>query len=604
MTIMGASSRLHYLVTRIAILLAVLLLYIPALHNDYVWDDAIFLFDDSQYTATNDVLAAITQPFFVSENYFRPLPLLSFALEAHLAGMANPVLSHAVNIALHLLNTFLILIIIEKLLSHSKQSLSHRQAIIATTTGGLFYGLHPALIESVAWVSVRFDLLMTTFLLALIATAITNKSTVKGALSGLLYLMAALSKELTAIFPFTLICIYGFQAQSLSKQRINIGALLTSDKLRVYACIILAGILYLVLRYASLGYILADERHLDYGNLLQHLLAVGKSYSRYFILTIWPFTISSPLHPTSIPVPLYDISAWIGLTTTLAAFFLSAALIKRGYAIGWLLLGYLVSLLPVSHILPLTIGNNIAHERFLVFPLAFAAFSVAYLLTTEHRLSGAMLRATRISASLIIGIWTLLSTLHIHATVPLWHDNETLWKWALTRHPESAYAKSNLAAYYIKSGNYSDAKKYLEEVLSKDIYIPSVQVNYGILLLRHENKPEQAIAHLKFALDLMNGTAYRRLMAIAKSNIGIAYLVLEQPEKALPELMDAIALQPYNGGFHLNLATGLAKASRIKEAEQQLMLAKKLMHPKEFAKYKHDATAFIERLAQNRSLKP
>jgi hypothetical protein len=96
----------------------------------------------------------VRQPLDFSPNYFRPLALSSLLVQIWV-WQANPAPFHAANVLIHLVNAALVCALGLRLLGGRWQGL----------LAGALYGAHPALVESVAFVSSRYDLLATLFLL-------------------------------------------------------------------------------------------------------------------------------------------------------------------------------------------------------------------------------------------------------------------------------------------------------------------------------------------------------------------------------------------------------------------------------------------------------
>ena len=128
-----------------------LLAYIPSLQNGFVWDDTKYI-ENNPLITTIDLKALFSE--YVMGNY-HPLTMLTYALEYQVFGL-DAGGYHMVNMALHLVNVFLVYYLI---------LLLSRQVFIALVTA-LFFGIHPLHVESVAWASELKDLLYTLFFLA------------------------------------------------------------------------------------------------------------------------------------------------------------------------------------------------------------------------------------------------------------------------------------------------------------------------------------------------------------------------------------------------------------------------------------------------------
>ena len=158
--------------------LAVILLYLPAVKHQFVWDDTIFLRDMPAYRNPDLWLDSLFRPFVLSPNYFRPLAVLTFVGELRLKGL-DPALFHATNLFLHALNTMLVALLAMQMTAKwfTARMSAFTPAHLIPLLAACLYGFHPALIEGVAFISSRFDLLMTAcLLLALLADGMGRSS--------------------------------------------------------------------------------------------------------------------------------------------------------------------------------------------------------------------------------------------------------------------------------------------------------------------------------------------------------------------------------------------------------------------------------------------
>ncbi|NNC96117.1 MAG: tetratricopeptide repeat protein [Chitinophagales bacterium] len=140
--------------------------------------DADFInLDDGRFIQNNTVvnegsLSNIPQAFKeqIFTPHYKPLVYTSWIIEATLFGM-DPFIYHFDNLLLHILNTFLIFFIFQKLLARSK--IDEHHIMIAAFFGALLYSLHPFKVESVAWAVERKDVLFSFFLFSGMLSYIT-----------------------------------------------------------------------------------------------------------------------------------------------------------------------------------------------------------------------------------------------------------------------------------------------------------------------------------------------------------------------------------------------------------------------------------------------
>ncbi len=587
--------------------LAALLLYLPTLNFQLVWDDTIFLRDYPTYRDPTLWPTAIFRNFILSPNYFRPLALLTFVAELGLWGI-NPTPFHLTNVLLHVLNTVLVTLLATHIFGLVRTS--GLRPLLPALAAGLLYGCHPAILEGVAFISGRFDLLMTTFLLlALLADGKVRSRGLRPLLVGIAFFLAALCKEMAAALIPALFCWHLARPEE-EGNRLRWRRLWERGDLWVYAAVLLAGAVYLGLRYAALGYLWLPEtgRMVSVGTLPNHLLLILKSLGTYILLVVWPFTLLSPIHYSERPVPLGDPLAWLSLALLAPVVLGVVWLARRGYSTGWLLLAGVLTLLPVANILPLELGGGAyAAERYLLFPLLFPALAVGHLLrigpaegkTTAPR------RFPRKEAWLLLYLLAGLATVQL--TLPHWRDDPTLWLWAERRSPRSALPPTNLALQYVYQGRYELALAKANQAIALDPQNAEAYDNAGLALFQlgryaeaqkafeQATKlwPESALywnnlagalreqGRLEEAERIMQEQALVRdpTLPVGHLNLGLIYLRMGRFEEAAGELRQALTLLPPGedtADIWSNLGQALFAAGRYTEAQEAFEEATRL----------------------------
>ena len=135
-------------------------IFLPTFQNDFTnWDDDMYIRDNPLVKSLSaDNLEQMFMPdekAFVGGNY-HPLTILTLAINYRISGL-NPWSYQLFNILLHLLNTFLVFLLLYRLCGNKSDI-----ALIAA----LLFGIHPMHVESVSWVAERKDVLYTAFYLA------------------------------------------------------------------------------------------------------------------------------------------------------------------------------------------------------------------------------------------------------------------------------------------------------------------------------------------------------------------------------------------------------------------------------------------------------
>lgn len=560
------------------------LLYLPTLWHGFVWDDTIFLYESPLYRDPSRWADALRQPFIFSENYFRPLVLATFLMELR-QWDSWTLPYHLFNTLLHALNAGLMAVIARRLFSNSSA---------LALSAGLLYGIHPALVESVAFISSRFDLMVTTCLLLALWCDLKfrSHSLVLRALSvSLCFLIAAFAKEMAVAlifaYPAWLLATRSYppvlkrppkratspptskhkkrgQRPAENEQPSLELAGTQKNALPVVIALLTTGAFYLIIRYSALGYLLKpSEMKIEAGSPLQHLLLVGLSASEYLKLIFFPFFSLNPLHATALPVPLSNPVAWLSLTVSVFAVGLTTWLLRKKspagayFAAGWL------ALVPVLNLNPLELGGGaFIAERFLTFPMVFFVLGVVSLMS--------LLPITQWRPMSFA--WLGASAMVILTTLPHWKNDYALWDWVVTRSPESSLPHVNLAKSAVEKGDYAKGLKHADIAVQLDPKDSGAWNHRGLSLfflkrfeeaqeafqkaaelrpqerlywnnvagaLREQNKLDEA---LKVLQEKVLNT--RPALPWGQLNAGIIYMRAARPDLAIPLLEAAAQVLP------------------------------------------------------------
>ncbi|MBU0751510.1 MAG: tetratricopeptide repeat protein [Gammaproteobacteria bacterium] len=526
------------------------MLYLPALSHGFVWDDHYFLIDLPYLRDSELWWRQLFEPLFVSRNYFRPLPLASFVMEMRLAG-PDPFVFHLTNLLLHAANTTLVVLLVRAAIPGGA---------LAAVGAGLLFAVHPALVENVAWISDRFDLMVALFvLLALVGERRLSGAFARAAWVGTTFLLALLCKEsavvLLALVPLWQAMRHWTDAEWRPWRR----DAWTRGDIAVWAGLLLALCAYLLVRYVALEGIYRNDSEMLRGGFLQHMLLIGKTVGWYASLALWPFGRMLPVHPATTPVALGDAWAWLGLTGLLAG----------AVALGWALLWRpaarrpalavamaLAALAPVANLVPLTIGDNLVHDRYLILSVAFLVLALALLWENGSR--------RRLGAA-TAGAWALAAVVTVAGLLPHWQSNLTLWRWAYEAEPASRIARESYVAALVNGQRFEETVAIARVILADTPDIPSTTHNLALALaqLGQDGEGEHlARRAIRQYLDLYDKDEVRRRddskgrLDISESYNLLGYLLLRQGrlDEAERALRQSIALTPFLTRPHYNLA--------------------------------------------------
>lgn len=525
----------------------------------FVWDDyRIFLVRPEFRTELWP--QAIFSAFPVSDNYFRPLALLTFVAELRWFD-ASPGPMHVTNLLLHIANTVLVGLLAARLARAAGMN-----SWSAAPVAALLYGLHPALVEVAAWISGRFDLLVTLFtLLGLwIAGAKPARRWQTPAII-LCFLAAAGSKEMAITMP---LLVLGWRWLLFRLERPGTMGYWREGNALLAAALIGAGLAYLLLRAWALGHLTVDDSMLIATTPLERALLTGKAFLWYLWLTFWPFKVSGPLHEAPMPVQATDPAAWSGLLA-LAVILAVAGWLggRRGHPLAILAIAYVAALFPVLHVLkPLTIGMNIAHDRFLALPLAFVSIAVALGFVNAMTWMSVTARRAAPAVALPLVFWLFWAGMNTHVNSRFWSSDIVLWNRALQAQPGSATALSNLAAAYLERGMYDLGFAAAERALELTPEKMAAQANYALALKgldRHAEakaKYEEILRRFGENADILN-------------NLGVVCVAMGNDAEARPYFERAVALAPRHWRALINLSRLEKRSGRDSYAEAYLVEA-------------------------------
>lgn len=472
------------------ILVVVALLYGGVLYNDFVWDDHVLFVDNAALRTGSINWPMLSRPVMEGTNYFRPLVLLTWALEARAWGI-NPLAAHAINLGLLLLNVALLFVLTRRVLSSLGVSYVQWRAGIAA----IAYALHPALVEVSAWVSGRFDLMATAFILSalIVDTAALGKWS-RAALTAVLFALALGCKELALMLPPILLAMrlvreYGPQAQQGPWREAL--AIMRKDAPTVAGLAIVFAV-WFVLRADVLGLALSTSEITDGQSpgmvLWLRVLLVLNTIWFYAGQILVPFANVSPLHPLEFE-QLHQLPGILRAAAGVLVLAGLIALLVRHRVQGLMLGSAALALLPVLQLVLLTSSaDSIGSDRFLTLPLCFVAITLASLpfpfsLRVDRRIQV-------FGAGVLGGGWLLLGAATILGTIPLWRNEWVLWTWAYEKNPEEEFAQRAYIHAALRRGQYEAAGAVFDKLRARGALHSFLQIQYGMYLLRTGEKEE------------------------------------------------------------------------------------------------------------------
>src|SRR5690606_19694086 len=319
-----------------------------------------------------------------------------------------------------------------------------------------------------------------------------------------------------------------------------------------YAVLLAAGLSYLGIRYAALGYLLEDASTDHIGDGVQHFLLVSKAYGMYLFSSLLPFAYSSPIHKEYFPISYDDRLAVVSALIMIAAFLGAVIFVQRRRVYAVLYLLFFISLLPVLHVKVMPIYENIIQERFLAFPLVFLSMLlVAVFLRIATAVEAS--RFIRGSVLALFSFWVAASLFILSTQLPMWQNNHVFWAWAREKAPDSVVANVNLAVMTLDKGDVEKAIYYAKTAN----YLEPGRLSGAIVLANaHMQKKEFDLAEATVK-ELLASERYLSSSEVkeAVNTLGLISLRSGDYEKAEEIFRDILGSDKYYHQAMINLGS-------------------------------------------------
>ncbi|OGR42523.1 MAG: hypothetical protein A2X35_11945 [Elusimicrobia bacterium GWA2_61_42] len=542
------------------ILLAVLsaLLYLPSVFGGFMWDDEDIITGDYVVHSAANAGKVFTPEYWKrdfpgAESRYRPMRSLLLMGEWKVFGR-NPAGYHAVNIALNAAAACLALWLSFLLFKDPDKAF----------ISALIFALHPAHVESVAWLKNVTDILM--FIFAALAAGFFIKGAEEGEKKPLklaaalgFFILALTAKENAVMLPALLfswlVLLSGFSLKDAFKKTALIWVLG-------------AGFLFFAV------YFLRRSPAMPAFEFKNTLLALAQ-YSRLLFL---PFDLNADRGL----VTLFDAAGPL-----LLAGLLSYALRARDKAALYPVIWMLLCLLPFLDTRFVT-GRPIAEQRLYMATLGLGfACGALYRPERLRQYSFAVL-------ALVFGGFSLARNFD-------WIDPVRFWENTVKASPASARARSNLGVSYERARRFSDAAKQYEiavnlapqegapylnmaDLLYKAGRFKEAEGIYAQVYARKPDSTRAALGLMRLKLDsgrseeaLALGEALlladpRNIEAV--NSMGVVYTALGREVDARAAFERAIAANPEYADAYYNLAGlfhGAGKTDQAARAYEEVL---------------------------------
>jgi Tfp pilus assembly protein PilF len=499
---------------RAAVIIGVgLWIYSPAFHGDWLWDDDWYITNQPLLHDLSGLGKFWFQPGSWVEYY--PIEETLLWIEWHLFG-TDTLGYHLVTVALHLIDALLV------------WRLLHKLGLRKAWLGGLIFAVHPACVDSVAWiVETKNTLSLLPFLLAMGAWIDYEErhSPQDYILALALFLVAMLCKITMAPFPFIILLYAWWKRRRIAWSDVTASAPFLAVSLVLSWLTIACGAWY----NQNMHRISDGVPVVTYPG---RVALAGQSLAAYFAHCFWPVHLL-PVYPqwrVDPSAPLQFLP-WLVFAGVLYFLWRKRAGWGRHVLLG---LGFFVILL--APFLGFTIVSYMDFtwimDHFLYIPLiGTIGLVIAALGSIEDQVPAA-------SRPALTGLTTALIALlafESRGYAVAYTDEATLWGYTVEHNSQNWMAQDNLAK--------------------------------ALLLL---NRPHEAVPHFEVALQLRPNRSQTHL------NFGRALVQMDLVDQGIGEYDRALRLNPTDPDVYNQKGVALLQSGRIPEALAQFDQATKL----------------------------
>ena len=484
-------NRRSMLLGAIALTCLVAAVFFPIVGFDFVDYDVRVQVLENRYLRTFSVenLKHILTSRCITSYY--PVRTLSFAVDYYLWGL-NPGGFKLTNGLIHLANVLLVYWLVIRLF-HRPETAGYSSSawwdpFVATCSAGMF-AIHPVVVEPVAWVAGREELLMTLGALGCLHFHISGRRLAERggrpraavachAAAALCCAAACLSNAVAAVIP---LFIVAWDVLTLTRPRL--GRILYATS----ALWVIAVATIVIKKLGAESHLVASQ----VGAFSAERLAL--------VLNVYWLNLKTLVRPTQLavkysglrPESLLDAEVVLGATAaglTCGALWLS----RRQKLVLFGFLWFCLALGPTSQIMPHHVPRA---DRFLYLPLVGLVVSMAIgVRPVKNALAGRMTGVVIAP----LGVLSLLGLLSA-GQVRTWRNSASMWENCLKVDPRNALAHGGLADKLSEAGQFDQAIEHYRLALRLDPNSLETLKNFALLLA---TCPREELRDYELALRL------------------------------------------------------------------------------------------------------
>ncbi|MCE0497589.1 MAG: tetratricopeptide repeat protein [Methylacidiphilales bacterium] len=552
------SSKRQWVLPVIAIFVATMVVYTPALRGGFIWSDKDNISNNDFLRTWHGLWQIWCEPGPDPREPYYPLSYTLYWLEYHLWGLNTPGY-HVVNVLLQGLAAVLLWQVLQRL--------RVRGALLA----GAIYALHPVNAMSVAWMTEFKNVFPGCLVLgatwayvrfAGLGVYESPDSPGEGKagksewfyyfLALVLFLLAMLAKTAVSFLPTTLLLILWWQ-----KKRVTVRDVLSL--VPMVGINVGMGILTKYIERHSHDAFVADF-HLGF---IERVLVSGRSFWFYLGKLLFPYHVTFMYERWQIDAGtwwqyLYPL-ATVGL---LAGLWMARGRIGKGVWVAFMHF-YIASSILVLMVVPYRMSYSFVADYWQYFgAIGMYALFAAGLTAGLDRLG---LEGKPMGLVLKLGLLLVLGMLTWQQAWA-YKSDETLWTDTLAKNPTCWMAHNNLGNGLLDKGQVDEAMDQYQKALEINPNYAEAHYNLGNALLQ-KGQMDEAIGEYQKALVIDPNDAE------VHYNFGNALMQEGQVDEAIAEYQKALEIDPNDAEVRNNFGTALLQEGRLDEAMDQYQVA-------------------------------
>lgn len=412
------------------------------------------------------------------------------------------------NVLLHLVTTLLVFVFFRR----------HSGTFWPSFWVALVFGIHPAHVESVAWVSEKKDVLCALLVLAtLLIYGEYARKRRRWAWWGALgvFALALMAKPMAVTVPFLLLLLDFWPLRRVGRADTlvedgaeGIGGVSRAIGLgpRLWSLVWEKVPFFILSAVSSFLTLIAQEGALKHGSdisLADRIANAALSLWKYIFKMVAPVDLAFFYpYPDRPPLALFLLALASLLAVTALLFHLRQG--QPALLVGWL--WFIGMLIPVIGLVQ--VGVQAMADRYTYLP------SIGLSVTIVWGVAALTAHGRRVLVvALAGGALCLVYAVSAHRQVSYWKDSETLYRRALSVNAANSEAWFNLAVYYHQGKRHDEAASCYRRGLQINPDDANGNYNYSVLLIE-TGRLDESVAYLETACRLNPRYAKAKLLLL------------------------------------------------------------------------------------------